>query len=290
LGDESRMPLTRRIVLFLLASPVACRLLVAPGPSAVAQGRYFSTGNPNYDEFFVRLNRMQVELKTAPETLAQVRADLAKSVGAEPSADSAALGKALGEKVGEMSRRGTTRAVDHGHEPGARARLAGATAEPDRELVKTLDGLLARLSELRERSGPWQKELEWLAPAGVELETSVEAAFVGHSRGMRDDVHQNLADAQRVITLMSGRKKEIEQNGAELEGLFTAAFGERKAEPPPAPAPAPTPKASPRPAPKPAAPRPAPRPAPAAAAAPASDEQAPAPKPKQGTARPDFEP
>jgi hypothetical protein len=271
-------------LLLALASGVGCRLFQTQGPSDVAQGRYYSTGNPNYDEFFVRLHRMQVELKAAPETLASIRQDLARGLELQPAAEMDQVRSALEAKASELSGRGATFVVDRGREPGERTRLVvtGTPAEADRPLVKTLEDVLARVGELRERSGTWQKELDWLPPAGVALDGSVEAAFVRESRGTRDDVRQNLADAQKVVTLMTARKKEVDASGAEIEELFVSAFGTKKAEPAPPPDPAPAPR--PRPAPRPAAAAP-PRPA-----APASDEPAPAPKPKQGTARPDFEP
>jgi hypothetical protein len=250
-------------------------MLAPQGPSAVAQGRYFSTGNANYDEFFVRLYRMQVELKTAPETLASLRQAIARGVELPPTADTQALRAALTTRASEMGGRGATLAVDQGREPGARPRLKviGSPAEKDRPLVKALEDGLARLGELRDRSGMWRKELEWLPPTGVALDGSVEAAFVGRSKGTRDDVHHNLADAQKVVALMSTRVREIDQHGDEIEELLVSAFGETKAEPPPA-------------EPRKSRPRPASSPRPAAA----SEEPAPAPKPKQGTARPDFEP
>jgi hypothetical protein len=274
------MSLTRLVLVLTLAGASSSCMLAPRGPSAVAQGHYFSTGNANYDEFFVRLYRMQVELKNAPETLASLRQAIARGVELPPTADTQALRAALTTKASEMGGRGATLAVDQGREPGARARLkvTGTPAEADRPLVKTLEDVLAELSELRDRSGTWQKELEWLPPTAVALDGSVEAAFVGRSKGTRDDVHHNLADAQKVAALMSTRMKEIDQHGDEIEALLVSAFGEtRSAEPPPAE----TPKPRPRPA-----PRPASSPPPVAA----SEEPASAPKPKQGTAKPDFEP
>ncbi|HVR18266.1 MAG TPA: hypothetical protein VMS65_01175, partial [Polyangiaceae bacterium] len=254
------------------------------GPSAVAQGHYFSTGNPQYDEFFVRLHRMQVELKAAPETLASVRSDLARSLALEPNADAEAIRGALTKKAGELNARGAVLIVDRGRAPGALSRLAvtGTVAQTDREVVKTLGDAFARVGEVRGRFGVWQGELEWLPPAGATLDGSVEAAFVGQSRGTRDDVHENLVDAQKVVALMTTRVKEIEATSAELDGIFVSAFGENRHEPAPSPEPETKPK-----------PRPASRAeAPARKASPSAEDETPAAeaKPKQGTARPDFEP
>jgi hypothetical protein len=268
---------------------VGCRL-GPPGPSAVAQGRYFSTGNPDYDEFFVRLHRMQVELAAAPETLAKIRGDLARELEVTPSSASDALRAALTTKAATVAARGATLHVVQGRESGEGLRLAvsGTPAEADRPFVKTLDEAIERLAEVRERSPAWQRELDWLPPAGIALDGGVEAAFVSESRATRDEVRDNLADAQKLVTLMTTRKREIDANGAELEQMFASALGEKRSEPlPPPPQDAePEKKPKPRPAPrKPSAP-------PQAAASPARASEAtePAAKPKQGSARPDFEP
>jgi hypothetical protein len=252
------------------------------GPSAVAQGRYFSTGNASYDEFFVRLHRMQVELKAAPESLASVRADLAQSLALDAKTDTETIRRALKTKAGDVSARGATLVLERGRAQDSPMRLAvvGTPASSDRELVKTLSESVGRVGFVRGRFGTWHEELEWLPPAGVALDANIEAAFVGQSRGTRDDVHENLADAQKVVALMRERTKAIDTASAELEGIFASAFGESRSEPPPAPAPEPEPAAKPRPSARRAEPRPAR----------AEETPAAAPRPKQGTAKPDFEP
>jgi hypothetical protein len=277
------------LLVIALAGTAGCRLFQSPGPTAVAQGHYFSTGNPSYDEFFVRLYRMQVELKAAPETLGSIRRDLLRELELPPTADDAELKRTLDVKATEMRGRGTSLSVERGRDSGARARLSvtGTPGQADQPLVKTLDETIVRLGEVRERVGPWQKELEWLPQAGIALDGGVEAAFVGQSRATREDVHENLADGQKVVTLMVVRVKEVDANGAALEGLLASAIGEKNVAPS-EPAPAPNPRPRPAPARR-VSEAPAP-PAPSKPASPAEDEPAPAPKPKQGTAKPDFEP
>lgn len=283
----------RLTLLFALASGavVGCRL-GPPGPSAVAQGRYFATGNPNYDEFFVRLHRMQLELGAAPETLAQIRANLARELELAPASAADVVRAALTTKAGAVGARGATLEVvpSRDAEKGLRLGVTGSPAAADKSFVAMLGQAIERLGELRARSPGWERELEWLAPAGIALDGSVEAAFIGQSRGTRDDVHENLADAQRVVALMRTRKREIDASGAELEELFVSALGEKRSEAAPNPAQEPPPKPKPRPSSRhsaPSGPQATSRPS-----APAGEgsEPLPAPKPKQGSARPDFEP
>jgi hypothetical protein len=290
-ASNSRFRLT---LFFALASAaVAGCQFGPPAASAVAQGRYFSTGNPNYDEFFVRLHRMQVELGAAPETLAQVRANLARELELAPPSAPEALRAALSTKADAVGARGATLQVVPGRDTGKGPRLAvsGSPAAADQPFVKTLGEAIERLAEIRERSPSWERELEWLPPAGIALDGSVEAAFIGQSRGTRDDVHENLADAQKVVALMRTRKLEIDASSAELEELFVSALGEKRSEPAPPAAEDPPTKPKARTAPRPRAAGDSPQ-AGSRPAAPAAEgsEPAPAPKPKQGSARPDFEP
>ena len=286
----------RRLTLcFALAGAgvVGCRL-GPPGPSAVAQGKYFSTGNPDYDEFFVRLHRMQIDIGAAPDTLAKIRGGLARELELAPASATDAVRAALTTKAAAVGARGAKLEVAQNRESksGPRLVVSGTPAEADRAFVKVLEEALERLGELRERSPAWQRELEWLPPAGIALDGGIEAAFVSESRGTRDDVHQNLADAQKLVTLMTTRKREIDASSAELEEMFVKALGEKRNEPPPPPAADAEPAAKPKPKARPTHRKPAAG-GPAQAAskpAPASEATEPAPKPKQGSARPDFEP
>lgn len=255
-------------------------------PSHVAQGRYFSTGNPRYDEFFVRLHRMQVELKDAPDDLAALNAELARSVALPPTADATTLRATLAKKAGEATVRGATLRVDRARGPDGRTRLSvrGSPAQKDRALVKTLDVVLARLTDVRERTGQWRKELEWLPATGATLDGGVEAAFVGQSRAKRDDIHENLADAQKVIALMAARLRDVETRRGELEELVASALGETESEQPP-PASAEPPSAKP-----PVPTRHRPPTAASRSQAASGGEGPPSPRPKQPTAKPDFEP
>ena len=138
-GGRASNALEILVLLLSLAGAVGCRLLSPAEPSAVAQGRYFSTGNPNYDEFFVRLHRMQVELKTAPETLAMRpgRARARTRARGSPRMRRPFARRSPRKRV-EMSGRGTTLALDRGREPGRsraprRDRNARRSGPPARE-------------------------------------------------------------------------------------------------------------------------------------------------------------
>jgi hypothetical protein len=314
-----------------LAGCPACDFFVRPGgPSQVAQGRYYSTGNPDYDEFFVELHRLQVDLKDSPDRVAAPRAALAKTL--DVSLDAVEIKEALTKKASELGTRQVKLIVVGPAAPDKplTLRVTGAPAGADLDLQKAIEEALAKTSELKGLISDWQKQLDVLPGRADKLEGGVDESFVGTSDGKRREIKGNLADAKKIIELLVTRAKDAERSNSELIDALTAGLGEAPAEkgdketassgsstssdrrakrtpppPPPPPAakpakappsrPAPPPKPAPAPAPKPAPEKPAPKPAPekpAPAAKPdrGAGELPPAPKPTQGTAKPDFEP
>jgi hypothetical protein len=262
-----------------------------PAPTSVARGEYFATGNPDYDEFFVRLFRLQIELGRAPDSLAQTRATLSRRLGLAEKADPESVRSALNERASELRAHGLVVRVEKGGADGAVALAVTGDKNPtDAELLTALEQALGAVSALRISLPAWRKELELLPARGVALESGIEAAFVGTGRGTRNEVRENLADAQKIMGLMGTRLKELDATSAELTDAFVAAFPEATPAPPPAPEPA---QAEPAPKPKSkqrsrgagrgASTKPAPKPAEA------RDEPKPA-KPTPGPAKPDFEP
>jgi hypothetical protein len=310
-------PLTRRSRLAAwslccaLLLPSACQLYARSGPTEVAQGRYFSTGKPEYDEFFIDLHRMQVELNDAPERAAAPRAALAEKL--DTGIDTEVLKEALKKRASELAGRSVKLAVEKPSDPAKplTLRVTGAPSRADAELKATIEETLGKGSELRLRANGWLKLLEELPGRATALEGGVDPAFVGKSPGKRAEIKRNLADAKKVVELLLTRAKDAERSNTELLEAVTSALGEaepaakaeaeatgadekpaekkkaRRASPPPAP------KARPARAPKPVKPAAPPPPKPAAAAPapkPEKSDVAPPPKPTQGTAKPDFEP
>jgi hypothetical protein len=303
---RSRWPVWSLCALLLATS--ACQLLARGGPTAVAQGRYFSTGNPEYDDFFIDLHRLQVELNDAPAQAAAPRAALAEKL--EVGLDTEVIREALKKRVTELAGRSVKLAVEKPSEPTKplALRVTGSPSGADAELKATLDETLGKASELKLRVGGWLKLLDELPGRATALEGSVNAAFVGTSPGKREDIKKNLTDAKKVVEILVTRAKDAERTNSELLEAVTSALGEAPAAASPETAPAtedPKPEKKARKAPPPSRPRPARAPTPpkanappppskpstpAPAPKPEKSETPPAPKPTQGTAKPDFEP
>jgi hypothetical protein len=313
------------LLAFALLAATGCQMFAHPGPTAVAQGRYFSTGNPDYDAFFVTLHRLQVELKDAPERVAEPGQALAKTL--DVGVDAEEIKKALSRHASDLGGHQVKLVVQRpaSADKPMSLRVTGNPSGDDAAFVKSVEDSLGKAADLKLTIDAWQKELDELPQQGSSLEAGVDAAFVGASPGTRTDVKNNLSDGQKIIVLLVSRSKEAESSNTELLDAIVGALGETPAtssdkatEPPPTATPSETHekkthKAPPPPA-KPSRPASTPAPAKPAATKPAATksvaakpeakppeakappksapaaEVPPAAKPTQGTAKPDFEP
>jgi hypothetical protein len=70
-------------LLFALATTqVGC--LGHSGPSEVAQGKSYQSGDPTYDQFFENVHELSLQMSAAPKKESQLRMALAKELGVEP--------------------------------------------------------------------------------------------------------------------------------------------------------------------------------------------------------------
>ncbi|MBX3129284.1 MAG: hypothetical protein KF718_21380 [Polyangiaceae bacterium] len=71
------------LLLLVAAAQPACGVFGSRGPSEVAEGRKFVTGDPMYDQFFSQVFDLSVELNEAPEKEKSLRIALARQLGVE---------------------------------------------------------------------------------------------------------------------------------------------------------------------------------------------------------------
>lgn len=295
---------SRLALLLALLAPVGCDMFMKPGPTAVAQGRYYASGNPEYDAFFVELHRLQVELKDAPDRAAEPRQALAKALDVGVDAD--VIKEALGKKASELNAHQIKFTVQKPASPDKPSTLhvTGSPSGDAAELQKTLEDALAKISELKIAADGWQKALEPLPEREAALESNVDTAFADKPPRTRSEVRANLTDGRKIIDLLVTRAQETARTNGELLDAMTSALGEapaangdkssetapsaapasgekkgrKSSSPPPKsekpakpgkaakpePKPKPEPKSAPKPEPKPAKAKPEPKPKPAA--------------------------
>lgn len=271
----------------LLASaslPSAC----APrGPSTVAQGKYYSSTNPRYAEFFIGLFDRQLEMETATKLPAAEHRVLTEAVQLPSTATPAELERKLREKALELSRAGIRMRLERG--PDGKVDLR-ATSRPKSAFVDTVEKAATELAGLARGLKSNDLELNRLERRTVELDANVDVAFSG---GERTEVKKNLADAHKLLALMRVRSTDLAATTNEqLEMLRRALSTDDGSLATPPPAPEVPPTVTPSEPKKPGKPRAvsAPRPKPAAPAKPVEAAPKPSAPAKPAPAPRDFEP
>jgi hypothetical protein len=306
------LPLKRRTVCRLrvallasLALVSGCGLLAPSGPSDVARGEYYSAGKPEFDSFFIVLHEKQVQLLGAPSEPAEARKNLTQILGLTPDASDDSLKERLVQELKNLAGQGLRVRLDvppPSVTVDASATLYTSDTSTATPLRTALPREATRLVRSRNRLLDGKAELEKLNVMGIMLEGKVDASFRTDGPWKRDEVRKNLADGQKLITLMQARAQEVVDLDQKLLALLTDVastdpnLGKAPAHVTPSIEDAPKPgrRAPARPAPinRPTA---APNSKPEATAKPASkpredDGGTHAPKPTQGSAPAEIEP
>ena len=291
-----------KAIIVLAASLLGgCSVFAPQGPTEVARGEYYAAGKPAFDSFFISLYDLQVELLAAPAAPQQARQDLAQTVGLTADASDDSLTSRLREELKKLQNQGLRVRLEVPDSPAADASATLHTSDSGAAspLRAKLPEQATRLVRSRNRMQQTRAQLDKLRVSGIGLEANIDAEFRTDGPWKRDEVRRNLADGQKLITLMQARAQEVEDQDKKLLTLMASAvttdpnLGKAVAyTPPPIEEPAkPAKRSAPRQnggAARPSAPAAAKPPAPAAAKPP-SDEGV-APKPVQGTAPAEIEP
>jgi len=267
----------------------SCALFYGSGPSEVAQGRYYSVGNAEFDAFFVGVYKLQLAMAKAPQESSEARHSLTEALLLDDSAQNAEIAEKLRLTLNGLGQHGARIHFEvrlpSPPDPEHSMALITATPSPDgkeRAQLATLEGSLTRLLRLAATMHESTSQLTSLRSAIPGLTGKVDTALQEQGPKKRAQTRQNLEDAERVIVLMQARADET---AGPIDGLYKE-LGQvfAKGEPENVPAQAPVkPEEKPRPRPQPARPRPDAAPV----ASPASPPAAPKPAPAKSA---DFEP
>ncbi|HET9932800.1 MAG TPA: hypothetical protein VFQ35_18985 [Polyangiaceae bacterium] len=288
------MSLSRVAVTFAAALTIAgvpaCSFIFNSGPSEVAQGRYYSSGNAEYDAFFVDVYQQQLVMARAPGELTDARAALTQALVLDASAQNAELAEKLRLALNSLGQRGARVHFEvrlpSPPDPEHSIALISASPPPEgneRTSLAAAEAALTRLLRLAATMHQSEAELAKLRTSVPALEAKVDAAFQERGPRQRERTRQNLKDAERVMVLMQARADET---ASPVDGLYrelNRVFA--SSEPPPSEgASPPKPEEKPR-------PRPAPRPRPDVAQPAPRSEGAPVASPKPTAPKSaDFEP
>ncbi len=208
-------------VICLAAASGGC---VQKDTTPVARGEYYAAGKPDYDEFFVKLYRHQLDTANALKLERAARDELARAVGAAPAAKPSELGENLKKVVGELEQSGVEVTLPNATAGAPELEVKG---EPKSEQAAQLEAIRAATRKLRSveqlaREGA--TELDSLRTRSIELDREVDRVFWTDGAGKRSEVKNNLSDARELIALMSDSRKGVGQSSTELLALLQDTF------------------------------------------------------------------
>jgi hypothetical protein len=200
------------------------------GPSLVAQGRYYSSGNPQYDEFFIQLYQLQLQMADAPAIPDNERQALAQALELSAETPADGITQRLREEALKLGKTGLRMRLEQSpslDKPEAASATIRASYRPKESAPATLFAKIEASASNLLRTASAMKaaevELGKLEVAVITLDADVPQAFAEARVGTQGEVKKNLADAQKLITLMKARGSEVnDQCEALLSGIAKA--------------------------------------------------------------------
>lgn len=210
------------------ASVGGCAVFGSHSESTVAQGKYYASGDPYYDEFFVDLYLLQVGMAEAPKIPEAERQRWIQLLQLEPQATPAMIELRLHEEALKLSRAGVHLRLDQrpaSGVPEAASTTIRSNARPREEPTATLlanvetssTNLLRRLFAIKQK----EEALGRLELMTIRLDTGVDRAFSQAPVGKPNEVKKNLADAHKLIPLMRVRAGEVRGTTEQLLAALT---------------------------------------------------------------------
>ncbi len=240
-GDRARVSAALVVAGALLLLP-SCASVFPTGPTPVAQGKYYGSGDPEYDTFFIELHRTQVSVGALPGRVSNARNALTDGLGVSRQLSDAAIVDNVRARAQDLSKQGVVMKLKLEQNavlltrPQERGPAVRQLAEP---VEKASNDLLTVSRELDET----QKLLDRLEQRRNDLDARVDHAFGPDGPVKVNEVERNLADAEQVIVVMRERTGEHQkQTKGLLDGLLQATDTSRGVFDRPAPPPAEAPR------------------------------------------------
>ena len=206
-----------------LATMPACAVFGGHGESTVARGKYYSSGDPRYDEFFIALYKLQVQMAEAPRVPETERRNLQRTANLAPGSSDADLLRRLHEEAARLSRAGIRLRLDLHPSPGApnaaSVNLRASTRPTEARAAALLSQVeLSATHLLRSvaQMGEGETALGQLELGTIGLDADVERTFAEARFGTQSEVKKNLSDSHKLIALMRARAIDVRNDSQQL--------------------------------------------------------------------------
>jgi len=210
------------------ASLGGCALFGSPSESTVAQGKYYSSGNAYYDQFFVDLYLLQVGMAEAPKLPEAERQRMIQLLQLEPQATPALIEQRLHEEATSLSRAGVHLRLDQSSpsdDPETAHTTIRSNARPKEDpaaaLLASVETASTNLLRFLLRLKQKEQRLARLELQTIRLDADVDSTFSQAPVGKPSEVKKNLADAHKLIPLMRERAVAVRASAEQLLAALT---------------------------------------------------------------------
>jgi hypothetical protein len=193
----------------------ACSSILPSGPTPVAQGKYYGSGNAEFDAFFIELYKTQLSVGTMPDRFAHARNDLTDGLAVSRDLKTEAVVENVGARAHDLSKQGVVMKLQLNQNavvltrPQERSSAVRQLAEP---VEKASNDLLSLTRELADT----QKQLDKLELRRNELKGRTSATFGLDGAGKVREVDRNLEDAGQVLLVMRERATDHQKQAQGL--------------------------------------------------------------------------
>jgi len=224
----TRSCLTLALIAVAGASVGGCGLFGTSHESTVAKGKYYASGDPYYDGFFVDLYLLQVGMAEASKIPDAERQRWIQLLQLEQAASPAMIEQRLHEEALKLSQTGVHLRLDQNlvaDKPEASSTTILSNARPKENPAAALltsvetssTNLLRWLLTMKQK----EEALGRLELLTIRLDAGVDRAFSQAPLGKPSAVKENLADAHKLIPLMRARAGQLRASSEQLLAALT---------------------------------------------------------------------
>lgn len=186
---------------------LGCSLIGQPGPTAVAQSRYFQSGSAEYDPFFEQLYRIQRYLTECPTELDHAGDALARRLKLTPGIAPPELGDALEQEASRLATTGVylslviqSYADGEKREAKHELTLSGKPASrTDERLLEEVEKAADAAAKIHAELDAITKSLPALGAQRFELQRKLASVSSDTLKVSKEELTKNLTDAEDAL-------------------------------------------------------------------------------------------
>jgi hypothetical protein len=197
------------------------------GPTPVSMGQKYQSGEPQYDEFFDHLHKLQLVMVGAPRDEKSMRTELAEGIGLDSDSSVHLIAKRTKKLSEDLAAHGTELRVefvgldDDSHDADAIVTIVKNSGNPeDVKIVKAIEEAAKRAVKLVVKMRESKRAAQRLNADLAPLETELDLRFKLLGPARTSDARRNLYDAKTLLPLIVERSDTVARDARDLIGAL----------------------------------------------------------------------